>query len=152
MRVVHLLCLREAAKSVAGGTALTGLSNGSTYKVGSVTGDNQFTLKNTDGSAVTYGGNGSATDAFIRKPGLSLEGTDGSTISYGGGNGHADDAIINLNDIKVSNTSSITSSLGAQLSTNSAHGFNVGDTVSIIESKPISKIKKWTVMSSQGAK
>tara|TARA_B100000575_G_C22681263_1_gene414220 strand:- start:102 stop:347 length:246 start_codon:yes stop_codon:yes gene_type:complete len=29
--------------------------------------------------------------------------------------------------------------------------FNVGDTVSIIESKPISKIKKWKVMSSQGA-
>jgi len=30
--------------------------------------------------------------------------------------------------------------------------FNVGDTVSIIESKPISKIKKWKVMPSQGAK
>ena len=30
--------------------------------------------------------------------------------------------------------------------------FNVGDTVSIIESKPISKIKRWKVMSSEGAK
>ena len=30
--------------------------------------------------------------------------------------------------------------------------FNVGDTVSIIEYKPISKIKRWKVMSSEGAK
>ena len=30
--------------------------------------------------------------------------------------------------------------------------FNVGDTVSIIESKPISKIKKWMVISNTGAK
>ena len=28
--------------------------------------------------------------------------------------------------------------------------FNVGDTVSIIESKPISKLKKWTVISNNG--
>jgi len=28
--------------------------------------------------------------------------------------------------------------------------FNVGDTVSIIESKPISKLKKWRVVSSTG--
>ena len=28
--------------------------------------------------------------------------------------------------------------------------FNVGDTVSIIESRPISKIKKWTVLSNNG--
>ena len=28
--------------------------------------------------------------------------------------------------------------------------FNVGDTVSIIESKPISKIKKWRVISNSG--
>ena len=28
--------------------------------------------------------------------------------------------------------------------------FNVGDTVSIIESKPISKLKKWTVISNAG--
>ena len=28
--------------------------------------------------------------------------------------------------------------------------FNVGDTVSIIESKPISKLKKWKVVSSTG--
>ena len=28
--------------------------------------------------------------------------------------------------------------------------FNVGDTVSIIESKPISKLKKWRVMSDTG--
>ena len=30
--------------------------------------------------------------------------------------------------------------------------FNIGDTVSIIESKPISKIKKWMVISITGAK
>ena len=30
--------------------------------------------------------------------------------------------------------------------------FNVGDTVSIIESKPISKLKKWMVISNTGAK
>ena len=30
--------------------------------------------------------------------------------------------------------------------------FNVGDTVSIIESKPISKLKKWKVFSSNGEK
>jgi small subunit ribosomal protein S17 len=30
--------------------------------------------------------------------------------------------------------------------------FNVGDTVSIIESKPISKLKKWKVLPSSGAK
>ena len=30
--------------------------------------------------------------------------------------------------------------------------FNVGDTVSIIESKPISKLKKWTVIPNSGAK
>ena len=30
--------------------------------------------------------------------------------------------------------------------------FNVGDTVSIIESKPISKLKKWKVMPSTGVK
>ena len=30
--------------------------------------------------------------------------------------------------------------------------FKVGDTVSIIESKPISKIKKWMVISNTGAK
>ena len=28
--------------------------------------------------------------------------------------------------------------------------FNIGDTVSIIESKPISKLKKWTVISNTG--
>ena len=28
--------------------------------------------------------------------------------------------------------------------------FNIGDTVSIIESKPISKLKKWMVISSNG--
>tara|TARA_B100000900_G_scaffold318486_1_gene277578 strand:+ start:825 stop:1082 length:258 start_codon:yes stop_codon:yes gene_type:complete len=30
--------------------------------------------------------------------------------------------------------------------------FNVGDTVSIIESKPISKLKKWKVISNTGEK
>ena len=30
--------------------------------------------------------------------------------------------------------------------------FNVGDTVSIIESKPISKLKKWKVIANTGAK
>jgi len=30
--------------------------------------------------------------------------------------------------------------------------FNVGDTVSIIESKPISKLKKWIVFSNSGEK
>ena len=30
--------------------------------------------------------------------------------------------------------------------------FNVGDTVSIIESKPISKLKKWIAISNLGAK
>jgi 30S ribosomal protein S17 len=30
--------------------------------------------------------------------------------------------------------------------------FNVGDTVSIIESKPISKLKKWKVVANTGAK
>ena len=30
--------------------------------------------------------------------------------------------------------------------------FNVGDTVSIIESKPISKLKKWIVVSNTGEK
>ena len=30
--------------------------------------------------------------------------------------------------------------------------FNVGDTVSIIESKPISKLKKWMVIPNTGAK
>ena len=30
--------------------------------------------------------------------------------------------------------------------------FNVGDTVSIIESKPISKLKKWRVISNTGEK
>jgi len=30
--------------------------------------------------------------------------------------------------------------------------FNVGDTVSIIESKPISKLKKWKVISNMGEK
>tara|TARA_B100001057_G_C22252257_1_gene719929 strand:- start:140 stop:397 length:258 start_codon:yes stop_codon:yes gene_type:complete len=30
--------------------------------------------------------------------------------------------------------------------------FNVGDTVSIIESKPISKLKKWKVVSNTGEK
>ena len=30
--------------------------------------------------------------------------------------------------------------------------FNVGDTVSIIESKPISKLKKWRVISNRGEK
>ncbi|MDC3112826.1 30S ribosomal protein S17 [Pelagibacteraceae bacterium] len=30
--------------------------------------------------------------------------------------------------------------------------YNVGDTVSIIESKPISKLKKWMVISNTGAK
>ena len=30
--------------------------------------------------------------------------------------------------------------------------FNVGDTVSIIESKPISKLKKWIVVSNTGGK
>ncbi len=30
--------------------------------------------------------------------------------------------------------------------------FNVGDTVSIIESKPISKLKKWRVVSNSGEK
>ena len=125
----HSFKVGDLVEYVAGGTALTGLTSGNTYKIGSVTGDNQFSLKNTDGSSVTYGGNGSSTDAFIRKPSLSLEGTNGSTISYGGGNGHANDAIIDLNQIKTSNTSSVSSSLGAQLSTNTAHGFNVGDTV-----------------------
>jgi len=30
--------------------------------------------------------------------------------------------------------------------------FNVGDTVSIVESKPISKLKKWKVISNAGVK
>ena len=30
--------------------------------------------------------------------------------------------------------------------------FNVGDTVSIVESKPISKLKKWIVLSNSGEK
>ncbi len=30
--------------------------------------------------------------------------------------------------------------------------YSIGDTVSIIESKPISKIKKWTVLSNSGEK
>ncbi len=29
--------------------------------------------------------------------------------------------------------------------------FSVGDTVSIVESKPISKLKKWTVLSNSGS-
>ena len=30
--------------------------------------------------------------------------------------------------------------------------YNVGDTVSIVESKPISKLKKWIVLSNSGEK
>ena len=63
----HGFQVGDIVKYTANATALNGLSNLSTYKIASVPSANSFTLTDTSGNAVTYGGgNGSALDNFAR--------------------------------------------------------------------------------------
>ena len=67
----------DTVKYIAAGTALTGLTSLSTYKISSVASSNSFTLTNNDGSSITYGGgNGNSLDKFIRTNTETVAGQD----------------------------------------------------------------------------
>ena len=64
---VHGLKVGDTIKYIAGGTALNGLTSLSEYKIASVPSTNSFTLNDSNGNAITYGGfNGNSSDAFVR--------------------------------------------------------------------------------------
>ncbi len=72
----HGLKVGDTVKYIAAGTALNGLTSLSSYKVASV-GSTTFTLTNTDGTSVTYGGSGgNANDKFVRTNKETLAGQD----------------------------------------------------------------------------
>jgi len=61
----HGFAVGNTVQYFANSTALNGLTDKAVYKVASISGTNQFTLTNTDGTTVTYGGgNGHANDTF----------------------------------------------------------------------------------------
>ena len=63
----HGFKVGDTVKYIAGGTALNGLTSLSSYKIASIPSTSSFTLNDSNGNAITYGGsNGSATDAFVR--------------------------------------------------------------------------------------
>ena len=63
----HGLKVGDTVKYVAGGTALNGLASLTSYKVASIPSSTSLTLNDINGNSLTYGGgNGSATDSFLR--------------------------------------------------------------------------------------
>ena len=63
----HGLKVGDTVKYVAGGTALTGLTSLTSYKIASVPSSTSFTLNDSSGNSITYGGgNGSSSDTFVR--------------------------------------------------------------------------------------
>ena len=64
---VHGLKVGDTIKYIAGGTALNGLTSLSEYKIASVPSTTSFTLNDSNGNAITYGGSGgNSSDAFVR--------------------------------------------------------------------------------------
>ncbi len=63
----HGFKVGDTLRYIAGGTALNGLASLSEYKIASIPSTTSFTLTNTNGNAITYGGSGgSSSDAFVR--------------------------------------------------------------------------------------
>ena len=68
----HGFAVGDIVKYTAGGTALTGLTDGVSYKV-SASATNTFALQDMQGAAITYGGgNGHASDKFTKVNVLSV--------------------------------------------------------------------------------
>ena len=75
----HGFQVGDTLKYIAAGTALTGLTSLSSYKVSSVASTSSFTLTDTSGNAITYGGaNGHASDKFLRTNKEAVAGQDAS--------------------------------------------------------------------------
>ena len=63
----HGFKVGDTLKYIASGTALNGLTSLSEYKIASVPSSTSFTLNDSNGNSITYGGSGgSSTDAFVR--------------------------------------------------------------------------------------
>ena len=62
----HGFSVGDIVTYTAAGTAMTGLTSGTSYKIASVANANTFTVETTASVAVTYGGNGHASDTFTR--------------------------------------------------------------------------------------
>ena len=63
----HGFKVGDTLRYIASGTALNGLTSLSEYKIASIPSANSFTLTNSNGNAITYGGSGgSSSDAFVR--------------------------------------------------------------------------------------
>ncbi len=63
----HGFKVGDTLRYIAGGTALNGLTSLSEYKIASIPSTTSFTLTQSNGNAVTYGGSGgSSSDAFVR--------------------------------------------------------------------------------------
>ena len=74
---VHGFKVGDKVKYVAAGTALNGLTSLSTYTVASVPSTSSFTLTSSEGNAITYGGgNGNASDSFVRTNTETVSGVD----------------------------------------------------------------------------
>ena len=63
----HGLKIGDTVQYLAGSTALNGLTSLSSYKIATVPSSTSFTLNDSNGNSITYGGgNGSSTDSFLR--------------------------------------------------------------------------------------
>ncbi len=63
----HGLKVGDTVQYLAGGTALNGLTSLTSYKIASVPSTTSFTLNDSNGNTITYGGgNGSSNDTFLR--------------------------------------------------------------------------------------
>ncbi len=61
----HGFAVGDTIQYLANSTSLTGLTDKAVYKIASISGTNQFTLTETDGTTITYGGSdGDANDKF----------------------------------------------------------------------------------------
>tara|TARA_A100001011_G_C14306711_1_gene843520 strand:+ start:205 stop:2436 length:2232 start_codon:yes stop_codon:yes gene_type:complete len=75
----HGYKIGDTVKYLAEGTALSGLTSLSSYKIASVPSTTSFTLTNTDGTSITYGGgHGNSQDKFLRTNTETVSGTDAS--------------------------------------------------------------------------
>ena len=67
----------DTVQYVAAGTALTGLTDKSSYKIASIPNSTSFTLTSDAGDTITYGGgNGNASDSFLRTSAETVSGFD----------------------------------------------------------------------------
>ena len=67
----------DTVQYVAAGTALTGLTDKSSYKIASIPSSTSFTLTSSSGGTITYGGgNGNASDSFLRTNTETVSGLD----------------------------------------------------------------------------